>query len=78
MRTRILAGAALLTAAMLGGCAYGQYGEAYPAPYYAGGSYNTGYPAGAYGGYYERHRPFYTPDYNGYYDTYRTTGGGNG
>jgi hypothetical protein len=58
--------AALLLATALGGCAvYPDYSYSYGPGYYAT------YPGGsAY-----QYRPYYSPDYNGTFNTYPTSGG---
>jgi hypothetical protein len=89
MKYRLLTGAALMAATVLGGCTagpgdpYSQYGYGYapgysPARYYAPGYHASSYYEPVPGSYSYRYRPFYSPDYNSSFDTYRTTGGGNG
>ena len=71
-RSRLMPLAALLLATALGGCVgytgypIRDYGYSYPSNYYAGNqrTYNTSY------GY----RPYYSPDYNRYNDTYYNRG----
>jgi len=76
MRHKTFMAAVLLaTTTTLGGCvAYSDYGYSAGPGYYAR---NPGGPAYYAGDYPYRYHPFYTPDYNGYYDTYRNSGGGD-
>jgi hypothetical protein len=74
MRNMMLTAAALVLVTVLAGCAtYPTYGYTYGPGYgYVPNAYAT-YP----GSYAYRYAPLYTPDYNGYFDTYRSHGGGN-
>jgi hypothetical protein len=85
MKYRLLSGAALIFATVLGGCtvdpAYNRY--SYAPGYYPPANATYGYPSSNYyepvaGSYTYRYRPFYSSDYSGYYDINRINGGGNG
>jgi hypothetical protein len=83
MRNMMLTVGALLLATAVGGCAtYPTYGYGYGPAYgyvpnaYGVYPYNNAYrypPNYAY-----RYPPVYTSDYNGYFGTYQSNGGGNG
>jgi hypothetical protein len=73
-RSHMSALAALAGATVLAGCvtesppaAY-TYTYGYPAPYYSSYAVSTTYPYG--------YTAAYSPDYNGSYNTYRTSGNG--
>jgi hypothetical protein len=76
-RILILPTAVLLLAAGVAGCApYPSYGYSYAPPgYYS--YYPYGYASAYPGTYAYPHRPFYSPDYYGYFHTGQISGGGN-
>jgi hypothetical protein len=69
MRSKMIIAAALLLVTALGGCvAYPGYGYNY--------GYQPRYYAAYPGNYAYQYPPYYTSDYNGYANTYRTINGG--